>query len=242
MHDWVDKLRQMQAMDMRAAKLRYQQKKVPQEKEGFQNEREEVATHLAETKKRVDNIEKQIKMLQIDAQTAESKKSELESKSAMIKDNKEYTAAMREISAFDQKIAECDKKQLQLVSDRDFAKVDYERAKKLDDAAQKRIEKLSKELDNLFQACEEAVEKIKVDRKTLKSAIPEQIAQRYTRLRKQRIKGLNPQPAFAPIRENDICGACNMSIPAQSRMNAINGQMVSCAQCGVLLYYDREEL
>jgi predicted nucleic acid-binding Zn-ribbon protein len=235
MHDWVEKALELQDKDLRIARLEDQVKAVPAEKA-----RAEAMLHGAEealqaAKAKVTDEQKAIKHLEIEVDTVNDKRRDFEAKSTMIKDNDDYKAALHQIETCKKMVSDLEDRELVLMEALEEARTELETAKKDYAAAENRVTQVIADLDTREQNCRAQLEKLTQARKDALAEIPKSVAGRYSRLHQSR-RGNGQEPlVLAPIRSYN-CGFCHMDVPPQIRMDASKGQVVSCPQCGVLLY------
>ncbi len=233
MHDWAEKLLALQDLDQRILRLQQQAATVPQEKQKNQSLLDEGKTATAAAKAAVQECEKQLKALSLEVATIEGRMRDFQSKSAMIKNNTEYKAALQQIADCREVVRKLEDKELELMESLEAAKADLAAKTKDQAATEARVREMQADLDKRAAAAAAEVERQSGRRAELLQAVPPNIAQRYERLRQSpRYKdGI----IFVPVRES-TCGRCHMNITYQARMDARKGMLVSCGNCGVLLF------
>jgi predicted nucleic acid-binding Zn-ribbon protein len=78
------------------------------------------------------------------------------------------------------------------------------------------------------------VEKISAERKAARKAVDPDVVHKYERIRKSGIRR-QESPCVVPVRDG-ACECCHMNVTAQARVNASKGAVVTCENCGALLY------
>jgi predicted nucleic acid-binding Zn-ribbon protein len=79
------------------------------------------------------------------------------------------------------------------------------------------------------------LEKLKADRVALCKDVDESMMSRYERIMRHR-----KDSAIVPV-QHGICGGCHLQIPPQVIHQAKSGgELVTCDQCGRILYWSRE--
>lgn len=237
MIDWVEKLLSLQEKDNRIAKLREQVQSVPEEKQKATDTLNEAETGLSTAKTAVQNCEKAIKTVELDIETINTKRMDFEAKSTMIKDNSDYRAALHQIETCKNSVAEIEERELVLMEGLEAARRRYKEALKAEEALEKRIDQVMRDLDTRLQNCTAQLDKLQAQRQELLTDIPSDVARRYERMLNSR-RANNPEAiAFAAVR-NDTCMSCHMTVTPQTRTNASKGLVCTCSNCGVLLYFD----
>ena len=244
MHEWMSKLLALQELDLRIQKLEALQGSVPLEKAKSSGRLKAAETLIAVAKDKVRDAEKSIKSVELDIESVRTKMRDFQSKSAMIKSNEEYRAALTQVEA-------C-KQQIRLLEDRELVAMEQlEAARREVQAEEKRLaeEKATlaagnADLDTREKNCKQELGNMLQQRPALTEGIPDNVLRRYDRLRVSR-KSDRDQRAFVPIREKEddgqrltACGGCHMKVTAQVRVNVMKAQVECCALCGRLLYVE----
>lgn len=235
MQEWVKNLCAVQETDLRIAKLEDQLASVPREKDQEQQKVAKAEAAVQQAHDKLVDKEKEIKSIEMEVDTLDQRQKDLEAKSTMIKDNDEYRAALHQIDGYRKKVATCEDRELQLMEEVEETREELARRKKECEATKKRVQQMVDDLDNRLNQCEAEIEKLREKRLALMKDVPANAAAKYERIiANRRSTGTVPR-AFAPVR-NYTCGGCHMNVPPQVCMDARKGQVVSCPQCGVLLY------
>ncbi|MFA4945398.1 MAG: hypothetical protein WC789_11940 [Lentisphaeria bacterium] len=235
MQEWKQALLTLQERDLRLAKIAAQLRAVPVEKAQVEAQRQQADQAVTAARDGVRTAEKAIKALELDAETLKARMRDFQSKSAMIKNNEEYKAALHQIETCKGQVSELEDRELRAMEALEAAKGVLAVAEKDAAAERERAVRQLADLDLRARNCQAEAEKMKAARPALVQAVPPAVFARYERLHTSR-GGQNPNyRAFVPVR-NGICGGCNMSVTAQERNDAIKGQLVACATCGCLLY------
>ena len=235
MQDWMQHLLILQDKDLRIAKIEAQSRAVPEEKKKATDEIAAEEAAVAAAKDNVRTAEKAIKSMEIEVETVRTRMQDFLSKSAMIKNNEEYRAALHQVDTCRQQISEFEDRELQAMEDLDRAKRVFDAENKKLAAARQRITAVLTDLDTRLANCEQELLKMRQERDGLAAAVPADALRRYDRIRMTRLN--NDARAFVPIR-NGACDGCHMNVTAQVRVNANKAQTSSCPNCGRLLYVE----
>jgi len=237
MDDWVTKLLDLQDKDLRIAKLEEQVRSAPAEKKRVGRILEDAEAAVADVKKTRQVQQTRLKELEIEAETLRAKMRDFQSKSALIKNNDEYRAAMAQIDGCRAQISEIEDRELAVMEELELSRADLQQCGKERDAAKARVVEMLADIDARVASSTTQLEKLCGERDPVAAGISAEILQRYERLRKNSRRKLSDARAFVPIRDN-VCDGCHMNVTAQTRMNARKGVMVSCEMCGALLYWE----
>lgn len=235
MQDWMQNLLTLQEKDLRIAAIEAQVRAVPGEKKKATDEVKAEEAAVATAKEQVQTAQKTIKSMELEVEGIRTKMQDFLSKSAMIKNNDEYRAALHQIETCKQHIAEFEDRQLTAMEELDQAKRVQDAENKKLAAARERVTGVVKDLDTRLDVSQQELEKAKQERAGLVTGIPEEALRRYDRIRTTRLS--NDVRTLVPIR-NGACDACHMSVTAQIRVNANKAQVAACPNCGRLLYIE----
>jgi predicted nucleic acid-binding Zn-ribbon protein len=235
MHEWMQNLLNLQEKDLRLAKIEAQVAGVPRDKAKATDELKADEALVAAAKEAVRTAEKAIKSAELDAEGLRTKMRDFQAKSAMIKNNEEYKAALHQADACRKQVAECEDREIKSMEELERAKRNLEQQEKRLAAARQRVAEIVTDLDTRQRNCQQEIDKLKQERQTFLSCIPADMLKRYDRLRQGRYRA--EHRSFVPIRDG-VCDGCHMNVTAQVRVNTIKGQLCSCGNCGRLLYVE----
>ena len=102
----VELLLDIQDKDVRISNLKRQIANVPAEKKAVADEITAAETKLEQARQQVLEVEKLIKTVEVDIQTANNKKIDLTRKSFEVKKNEEYKAILSEIATTEERISD----------------------------------------------------------------------------------------------------------------------------------------
>ena len=153
MHDWTEKLLLLQEKDLRIARLEEQLQAVPVEKARASQELQETQVAVTAAQEQVRTEEKAIKVLELDVESTRTKMRDFQSKSAMIKNNEEYRAALTQIEACRQRVSEIEDQELAAMERLDQARRELDRCQKLMAACKQRVGERVVDLDTRLQNC-----------------------------------------------------------------------------------------
>jgi predicted nucleic acid-binding Zn-ribbon protein len=234
MHNWVENLLEVQRIDIRMAKLQAQFDSVPGDKAAAEGLLHGDEQRLAAAREAVQTLEKELKSIELDVEGLKGKKTGIQSKSAMIKNNEEYRAAMHQIEQYDHQIAQLEDRELEVMDAIEKARTAQAECLRVLDVTKRRVAEVRGDLDKRLAGSKAALDEMAKIRQPALAAVDAQAAQRYERLRSSG-RSRNGQAVLVPIRD-EVCGRCRMNVTAQLRMNALKGMPVTCQNCGAMLY------
>jgi len=237
MQDWVQKLLVLQEKDLRIDKLEEQLAAAPAERAKVDRLVDEAKAGEAAAKGRCQDEAKQLKSLEVEAETVRARMREFQAKSAMIKNNEEYRAALHQIEACSQQVRDAEDRELALMEQMEASRAAWEKARKDREAAETRAAEMRADLDLRERNCRDQLEAARADRQQAAALVPPDTASRYERIRRQVKRNWTDRRHFVPIKDN-VCDRCHMNVTAQARMNARKATLVSCENCGALLYWE----
>ncbi len=239
MQEWVGKLLAVQEIDLRLDKLREQVASVPEEQQKAARIVHGDEEQLAQAKSALKDVEKALKDLEIEADSLRAKKADFQTKSAMIKSNEEYRAALLQIEQCDKLIAHLEDRELEVMERLETARSAVTAAAKALEAAKARATEMGVDLQTRLGNSKTQIDKLTAERTPALAGVAPDIVRRYERLRASPARAHHAdRRALVPIREGVCCDRCRMNVTAQTRMNARKGQPVLCEHCGTMLYHE----
>jgi len=194
-------------------------------------------TALADAKAQLQDREKALKAFEIKADSIREKMRDFQSKSAFIKNNEEYRAAMTQVDNCKKQIEGVEDDELGVMEEIEQARARLAARKKEFKAAESRVAEMIADLDTRLKNCGGQIEKLRAARAKAIRDVEPAIAKRYDRLIKKPSRGGRSRRVLVPILE-DVCDRCHMNVIAQIRMNARKGMLASCENCGAMLYWE----
>ena len=236
MYEWVERLLSLQERDLRIVRLEEQIRSVPSEKEHAQTLVREAEEAFTAAKEQVQSDEKAIKVVEVDVEAVQTKMRDFQAKSALIKSNEEYRAALAQINGCKKQVSDLEDQELILLEQLDESKAVLAKRTKELKATRERIEELCSDLDTRAKNCQEQLERERQARQAGTAELPAATVKRYERQCAAR-RGAADKRVFVPVREG-CCDRCHMKVTAQTRMNVRKGQAQGCEMCGAMLYYE----
>jgi predicted nucleic acid-binding Zn-ribbon protein len=237
MQDWVQKLLAVQELDLRLDKLREQMASVPEELAKVEHMLHADEAEMATAKDGLKTIEKALKDLELDAEGLRAKKADFQTKSALIRSNEEYRAALHQIEQCNKLIADLEDKELVIMEKLEAARGAVAVAARKVEATKARAREMTADLETRRANAKAQIDKLLAERAPTLAGIPPETIRRYDRLRASpaRISSADRR-ALVPVRDGICCDRCRMNLTAQTRMNARKGMAVACENCGTMLF------
>jgi len=240
MAEWVEKLLILQDKDMRIIKLEDQIASVPNAKVEVAAMLTEAENAVAVGKKDLQEEEKNLKHLEIEVDTLLQKKRSFLAKSAMIKNNEEYRAALHQVEQVNHQISQLEDQELELMEAIEGARATLNQANKKLVASKQRTKEMQLDLDTRLANCQKQVARLQEERQPALAevaGIAKAMVTRYERLRARGEVSFADRRNFVPVRD-EVCDRCRMNVTAQTRMNVRKALLVTCENCGAMLYQE----
>jgi predicted nucleic acid-binding Zn-ribbon protein len=239
MQEWVQKLLAVQELDLRLDKFREQMASVPEEQAKVARMLRDDEAVLNQAKDGLRTIEKETKQIELDADSLRAKKTDFQTKSAMIKSNEEYRAALHQIEQCDKHIADLEDRELAVMERIEAARSTVAVAAKRFEATKQRAKEMNADLDTRMGNAKAQIDRLEAERLPALTGIDVGTIRRYERLRASPARINHPDHrALVPVRDGVCCDRCRMNLTAQTRMNTRKGMPVPCENCGTMLYHE----
>ena len=239
MQEWAQKLLAVQEIDLRLDKLREQSRSVPEERQKVARMLLADETALAQAKEALKHIEMELKELEVDVASLRAKKADFQTKSAMIKSNEDYRAAISQIDQCNKLISDLEDRELEVMERLEAARGAVATAGRRLEAATERAKEMNADLDTRLANSKQQIDKLAAERAPSLVGIAPETIRRYDRLRASPARISHPdRRALVPVRDGACCDRCRMNLTAQTRMNVRKGMPVLCENCGTMLYHE----
>jgi len=235
MLETIEKLLILQDRDQHLMRVRDELARIEPERQNL-NARAAATQNILETAKlRGKQIESDRKKLELDV---EAKKTQIEKyalQQFQTKKNDEYRALAHEIETCKEGITKLDDQQIELMEKAEVAAKDVVVANQSATEARKVVEGQVAALGTREQNLKKELAELESNREQLLSAVDDSTRSRYERLLKN--KGTNVVVGV----QHGVCGGCHMKLPIQIIVSCQAQQdIVTCINCGRILYYTRD--
>ena len=235
MQETIEKLLVLQDRDRKIHRVQQELAHISPERETLRARAAATQSQLEAAKTRGKHIESERKRLELDV---ESKKTQIEkyaNQQLQTRKNEEYRALAHEIETCKADIMKIEDKEIELMEQAESAQKEVARANGEANEAKKLVESQITQLDQREGNLKKELAELQSGRAELASAVDESTRTRYERLFKS--KGDN---AVVGI-DHGVCGGCHMKLQPQILISCkSNKELVTCTNCGRILYYTRD--
>ncbi len=231
----LQKLLDVQRVDLKIQGLETEASNIPRQIKEWESSLDSYTEELRRWKQ--DTEEKKKEQRQIE-RLLEQKQVELgkfNTQLPMIKTNREYKAILLEIDSVEKEISDLEEKLLTKMDEVEQVEARMQAKESEFRTARQDIEKEKDRLQERRKALEEFLQGSRSEREGLAADVDSSLMSQYNRIRMHK-GGL----AIAPL-EDEICGACRMTLPPQLVNEVIGGRVKSCPNCSRLLYWFEEQ-
>ncbi|MBP9903588.1 MAG: C4-type zinc ribbon domain-containing protein [Verrucomicrobiota bacterium] len=231
----IEKLLILQDRDRKIRRLQAELANIEPERQTLKIKFTTAQTQLDHGKQRIKQIESERKQLELEVEGKQQQIAKYANQQLQTRKNEEYRALAHEIETCKADINRIEDREIGLMEQAELAQKEVARftreageAKKLADS---NIAQLGEREKNLQQE----LLQLESNRSQLAAAVNETVRARYERLVKS--KGENVLVGV----QHGVCGGCHMKLPAQTLVACQAAQeLVSCTNCGRILYYTRD--
>ena len=233
----IKRLLVLQQAHLRLAQLHRQLMAMPAERERLQKGAQEAQAAEDDARARLRQAEADLRRLEMDTETLRQRKRDFQTKTAIIRNNDEYRAALDQIAQCDRGLDDLENRQLATMERLDQLRQELERQTQLTQEAQRGAQAAIDQLAAQEADLAERIAAQKARPPALKQGIDPDFLRESLRLR---TSPATPQtrPVLVPI-VGEACGACHLNVTAQLCANARAGRsIVCCPSCHLMLYWD----
>ena len=225
----------LQERDARVAALTAELESLPKQIAAVDDDLEARTAKFDELKNRTRQIEADRKKIDLDVQSKQLAISRYKSQQQQTRKNEEFAALNHEIEHAEKEISALEDSELELMEAYDKGLAEVAAAQKelllFQDKAKHKKSDLEKRSAALAAELIGAEEKQAAAEKT----VPEDVLPRYRRILKSK-----KDVAIVPVR-GGACGGCHMKLTPQTVLTARAAEhLVSCDNCGRLVYWSEE--
>ncbi len=228
--DQLRKLYELSVLDLKIEEIHRQVAHAPERRQELQLSLEETQRTLAAQKERLDVLEKEKRSLDEDRLLYESRLKEFQGKVNLLKTQREYQAALKEIAETKKMNQELQGKIQILLAELEPLKKQVEEGTAQWSEIETKATEESKALDDEEKRVEGESEDFRKQREVIRVQIDAQWLAHYDRLQKHRMD------AVAHV-VGGICQGCHMKIPPQLYIEVQRYRTVhTCPSCQRILY------
>jgi len=230
-HSELEQLLVLQDRQQKIRQIENEIRTVPLQRKNLESQLAASAAALESAKQRARQVEVDRKNLELDVGTRQQSIARLRTQQYETRKNDEFQALGHEIERYEKEITSIEDRELELMDQADKLKAEVADEEKRAAAAKESISRQLKDLDEKAKTLSTRLEELKKERGDLAGTIDEDLLDRFDRLFAS--KG----DAAVVALEHEVCTGCHMRVtPATSMRVKAGKEIVSCEQCGRILY------
>ena len=231
---WETTLFDIQELDLQIAKLEANLATHPTRLEDIKRRFAELKQEKEASEKLVMDTQVAIRRTEGQISDLKKRKKEFQDKTALIRNNEEYKAALTQMALCDKSVSDLEVELLQHMDKLEEAKkAQADLAEVIADAKVMGAAELDT-IERERQECKKGIDELTAQRQALTGDVPTDIMTRYDRLRNAPTNN-KLRPVFVPV-VKDFCGRCKVKQTPQTVINVRKGITSFCSSCGAILY------
>jgi uncharacterized protein len=232
MLETIEKLLILQDRDRKIRRLRAELAHIEPERQGLKHKAISAQSGLDEAKNKIKQNESDRKNLELEVETKKQLISKYANQQFQTRKNEEYRALAHEIENCKKDIFRIEDQEIILMEQAESGQKEAVLANQKLNETRKLVEDQITQLNAREQNLQKELAALELNREELASAVNPGDRARYERL--VRTKGENVLVGV----QHGVCGGCHMRLPPQLLVTCqADKEMVSCSNCGRLLYY-----
>jgi predicted nucleic acid-binding Zn-ribbon protein len=195
-----------------------------------------IARKFQEKNDRLNLLKKDARKIDQEIQGLEEQIEKSNIKLSLIKSNKEYKAALKEIEDLKHVKFQTEDKAIQVMEEMEELEKTCRENKEEEAGLRKAFERDREEIERELEALEEELKILDAKRDTFVHAIDQDLLRKYLYL-----KDHKAGQAISPVL-GGICQMCHMNIPPQTFNELIRGDsLMTCTNCNRIIYWAEDE-
>ena len=195
-----------------------------------------IAGKFQEKNDRLNLLKKDARKIDQEIQELDEKIEKSNIKLSLIKSNKEYKAALKEIDDLKHVKFQTEDKAIQVMEEMEELEKTCRENKEEEAELRKAFERAKEEIERELEALEEELKILDAKRDTFVHAIDQDLLRKYLYL-----KDHKAGQAISPVL-GGICQMCHMNIPPQTFNELIRGDsLMTCTNCNRIIYWAEDE-
>lgn len=232
MHPDLEKVIELQQVDLKIGELSAQIDALPAQVQALESQLHEFLHALEDRKHRLAENQKERRELESETQAVQSRISKHKDQLYEVKTNEQYKAMLKEIEGEEANIRKIEDQILEKMMEADELRKNIQEAEARLESEKARVRAETERLDSLRQVDVAERDKLSGRRRELSDALSETTREIYERMRSVR-NGV----AIAEVREG-FCTACNVCLRPQLYNEVrTNDALHVCESCSRILYY-----
>ena len=235
MLETIEKLLILQDRDRKIQQLRSELVHIEPERQALKNKAVATQAELENAKTRAKQIESNRKSLELEVQAKKELIARYANQQLQTRKNEEYRALAHEIETCKAAIFKIEDEEIALMEQAEATQKEILHATQAANDARKLGEEQVAQLGAREKNLRKDLDELEANRDELALAVNESARGRYERL--FRSKGENVVVGV----QHGVCGGCHMKLPPQLLvMCQAKKELVTCSNCGRILYYTRD--
>ena len=235
MLDTIEKLLILQDRDRKLRRVQAELAHIAPERQMFQAKAADAQTGLETAKNRVKQLESERKALELEVETKKQLIARYANQQLQTRKNEEYRALTHEIETCKAEIFKIEDKEIELMEQAEAGQKQVMRSTQATQEARKSMDDQLSQLAAREKNLQNELAELAANREDLATAVDEGARGRYERLFKS--KGENVVVGVG----HGVCGGCHMRLPPQLIVQCqAQQELVTCSNCGRILYYTRD--
>lgn len=235
MLETIEKLLILQDRDQKLLRVGGELDHIEPERQSFKAKATQAQGDLEKAKHRVMEIESGRKDLELEVETKKQLIVKYANQQFQTRKNEEYRALAHEIEMCKEAIFKIEDQEIALMEQAEAAQKEVARATQAASEMRKLVEDQIAQMGAREGNLRKELADLSANREQLAAAVNETARSRYERL--MRSKGGHVVVGV----QHGVCGGCHMKLPPQLLvMCQARKELVSCSNCGRILYYTRD--
>jgi predicted nucleic acid-binding Zn-ribbon protein len=229
----LSQLIELQELDLEILRISDRLARIPVEREQIENEFNQRASEFLALKDSHRLTAEQRKQLELELATTQSNLEKFEQDKTRVRNEKEYTAVLREIDASRKHVGALESEILRLMEEAE--KLDAVIAEKLPETEGLRaqLDQSLSSLEQEQQQADQSLSSMNKRRAELAQHLPKSLFASYDRMSR-----LRRGQALAEVSLEGICSACRMRVRPKVFSDVRKGnELITCENCGRILYF-----
>jgi len=235
MLETIEKLLILQDRDQKLRRVRGELEHIEPERQTLKTKAANAQAELERAKLRLKEIETGRKNLELEVEAKKELISKYANQQFQTRKNEEYRALAHEIDTCKAAIFGIEDQEIAFMEQAEATQKEIVRATQAASETRKLVDDQIARLSAREGNLQKELAELSANREQLAAAVEERARDRYERL--VRSKGENVVVGV----ERGVCGGCHMRLPPQLLvMCQADKELVSCSNCGRILYYTRD--
>jgi uncharacterized protein len=235
MFETIEKLLILQDRDKQIHRVKTELDHIEPERQVLKTKADGAQASLNAAKLRVKELESKRKDLDLEVQAKKTQIEKYANQQLQTRKNEEYRALAHEIETCKQAITKTEDQEIELMEQGETAQKEVGRATQVATEAKKLMDDSLGQLGAREENLKKELAQLTANREELAAAVDDTARARYERLVKS--KGGNVVVGV----QHGVCGGCHMKLPTQTLVTCqAQNELVSCINCGRILYYSRD--